>query len=319
MTETMTNTPGLTEERVLTVSEEVGLNPERPAYEGHEVLPVTLILEGGGLRAQFTAGVLDFFMEQGVVVDHVIGVSAGALSGTYYKAGLPERTAFLNMKYCDDDRFFSMKSFRETGNVCGREFLFHDIIDTLHPFDKAWFSDSPIRLTAVSTNLETGEADYHNVQTLENDLDYLISSSSLPLLSKPVEVDGKLLLDGGTADSIPFAHAFEVDPTNKVIVVLTREAEYKKSKGKTLPVAERAYKEYPNYVECMKHRYYMYNKDHKAVLRLHEEGRIFAIMPEKPIGIKALERDRSKLLDLYAQGYEQAAKNWEALQEFLAK
>ncbi len=290
---------------------------KNPAYAGHPVLPVTLVLEGGSMRSMFTAGVLDFFMEHGIVCDQVIGVSAGALSGENYVAGLYGYTAFLNLKFCDDPRYFSMKSFRETGNICGREFMFHEVPNELYPFDKAWFDNSPMHLTAVSTNIVTGQADYHHVQNLEEDLAYLIASSSLPFLSQPVEVDDKLLLDGGTADSIPYAWSFEHFPTHKVIVVLTREAAYEKKLSKTLPITESMYSGYPKYTDLMYHRYFEYNKQHRAALRMHEEGRVFTLAPQKPITLRALEHDRTKLLDLYAQGYAQAAENWDELQAFL--
>lgn len=290
---------------------------EKPAYDGHPVQPVTLVLEGGGLRCQFTSGVLDFFMERGLVCEHIIGVSAGALSGMNYAAGLHGRTAFMNLKYCDDDRYFSMKSFRQTGNVCGREFIFHELMDNLLPFDKRWYTDSPMRLTAVSTNLITGEADYHHVRSFDADLDYLIASSSLPFLSQPVCVDGKILLDGGTVDSIPFEYALGLGSANKVVVVLTQDATYRKKPGKLLPITERKYRAYPYYVERLRQRWHEYNRTQRNVLRAHDEGRLFALLPDRPVTIKSLETDREKLLDLYAQGYEQAALHWDELRAFI--
>ena len=94
-----------------------------PAWRGHGTVPVNLVLEGGAMRGQFTAGVLDFFMDQKLFCERVIGVSAGALCGYNYVAGEDGRTCYLNTKYCDDWRYLSMKSFVRTGNACGREHL----------------------------------------------------------------------------------------------------------------------------------------------------------------------------------------------------
>ena len=85
-----------------------------PAYEGAQTVNVNLILEGGAMRGQFTAGVLDFFMDQNLWCEHVIGTSAGALNGYNYVAGELGRTCFLNTKYCDDPRYLSMKNFVRT-------------------------------------------------------------------------------------------------------------------------------------------------------------------------------------------------------------
>ena len=46
-----------------------------------------LVLEGGGMRGIYTAGVLDLFMDQGVTFDGVIGVSAGAIHGCSFLSG----------------------------------------------------------------------------------------------------------------------------------------------------------------------------------------------------------------------------------------
>ncbi len=287
-----------------------------PAYTGKPVLPVSLVLEGGGMRCQFTAGVLDFFMEQGLVCEQVIGVSAGALSGANYVAGLYERTSFLNMKYCTDERYFSMRSFARTGNVCGRDFMFREVMDELEPFDKTWFTNSPMKLIAVSSNLETAKPDYHEIRDLKVDEPYLVATSSLPMLSQIVNVHGKKLLDGGTTDSIPYAYSMSTG-YEKHVVVLTQHAEYEKRPSKLMPMARRIYSDYPEYVDVMENRYHVYNDVHREALRLHEEGKIFALVPKVPIALKVLERDPDALLRVYAEGYEVAAENWPALKAYL--
>ena len=159
------------------------------------------------MRGQFTAGVLDFFMDKKLFCERVIGVSAGALCGYNYVAGEDGRTCYLNTKYCTDWRYLSMQSFVRTGNACGREFAFDEIPISLEPFNYAAFDESPMRLVTVASNLVTGEADYHEFADSLADLPYLIASSSMPLVSRTVEVDGKLLLDGGTCDSVPLTYS----------------------------------------------------------------------------------------------------------------
>ena len=50
-----------------------------------------LVLEGGGMRGLFTAGVLDTLYGMGVRFDGIIGVSAGAAFGCYYQSHQPGR------------------------------------------------------------------------------------------------------------------------------------------------------------------------------------------------------------------------------------
>ena len=219
-----------------------------PAWEGATLAHANLVLEGGAMRGQFTAGVLDFFMDQKFFCEYVVGVSAGALCGGNYVAGAPGRSSLINVKYAADNRYLSMQSFVRTGNAYGREFAFHEIPDVLDPFDYEAFRRSPIRFEAVSTNLETGEADYHEMHDYHDDLPYLIASSSIPLVSQIVEANGKLLLDGGTSDSVPLLHSM-LTGASKHIVVLTQAAGYKKKPNKLMALMRQRYADYPYYLD----------------------------------------------------------------------
>lgn len=289
-----------------------------PAWTGHDILDVNLVLEGGAMRAQFTAGVLDFLMDHGVWCRNVLGTSAGALCGYNYVAGEIGRTCFLNTKYCADPRYFSMRNFALTGNAIGVELMFDKIPNEIDPFDYDGFDRSPMRLTAVSSDLELGEADYH---VLENghDTQYLLASSSLPLVSKIVEADGKKLLDGGPCDSVPLLHSMLMGTARKHIVVLTQDATYRKKPNKTMPLIRRVYADYPLFVDRMEHRHFEYNRCYRWIERLHDSGDVFMIRPPEPVTVGSMERDPEKLFALYEQGYAQAAAQWGDLQRYLEK
>ena len=288
------------------------------AWEGAPVTHANLVLEGGAMRGQFTAGVLDFFMDQKLFCERVIGVSAGALCGGNYVAGAAGRSSFINVKYCTDNRYLSMQSFVRTGNAYGRDFAFHEIPDVLDPFDKHAFNTSPMTLEVVSTNLETGEADYHEMRDYDADLDYLIASSSMPLVSKTIEADGKLLLDGGTADSVPLMHSL-LTGAKKHIIVLTQASDYVKKPNKLMALLRQRYADYPYYLDRLAYRHYEYNRLYRWIAREEAAGRVFVIRPQKPVTVASMEHNADKLLDLYEQGLACAAEAWPALQEYLAK
>ncbi|WP_415927955.1 patatin-like phospholipase family protein [Slackia piriformis] len=290
-----------------------------PAYEGSPVLDVNLILEGGAMRGQFTAGVLDYFMDNGLWCKNVVGTSAGALNGYNYIAGELGRTCYLNTKYCGDPRYLSMRNFALTGSAIRRDFMFDEIPNKLEPFNFDAFRNSPMRLTTVASNLETGEADYHVMKDAhdERDLLYLQASASMPLVSKIIEVDGKKLLDGGPCDSVPLLHCILDGVGDKHIVVLTQDATYIKSPNKTMPLVHRVYSDYPLFAERMEHRHFEYNRTYRWVRKLHNEGKVFMIQPPEPVTISNMEKDPEKLLALYEQGYAEAARQWSALQAYL--
>lgn len=292
-----------------------------PAYEGAPLIDADLVLEGGAMRGQFTAGVLDFFMDNGIWCKNVYGTSAGALNGYNYVAGELGRTCYLNTKYCTDSRYLSMRNFALTGSAIRRDFMFDAIPNVLDPFDFDAFRDSPMRLTTVASNLETGEADYHVMEEArsERELSYLQASASMPLVSKIIEVDGKKLLDGGPCDSVPLLRSMLAGDANKRIVVLTQDETYVKGPNKTMPLVRRVYADYPLFIERMEHRHFEYNRTYRWVKRLHEEGEVFAIRPPEPVTISSMERDPEKLFALYEQGYAEAARCHADLLEYLAR
>lgn len=291
----------------------------QPAWEGKTARNISLVLEGGAMRGQFTAGVLDFFMDHDLWCKHVIGTSAGALNGYNYVAGEAGRTCFLNMKYCADPRYLSMANFVRTGNALGKEFVFSEIPETLEPFNFDAFATSPLALTTVASNVETGEADYHTARDMRNliDVEYLRASASMPLVSRIVEVDGKKLLDGGPCDSVALLYAMMHTNAEKHIVVLTQDETYVKGPNKTMPLAKRLYADFPYFVERLEYRHVEYNRLYRWLAQLHNEGKIFVLRPQRPVTISNMEKDPEKLFELYQEGLEVAAAQWEALTAYL--
>lgn len=290
----------------------------RPAWKGAEIADVDLILEGGAMRAQFTAGVLDVFMDRGLFCGRTIGVSAGALCGYNYVAGAKGRSCYLNVKYCDDWRYLSLKSFVRTGNAYGREFAFERIPNELEPFDARAFDESPLKLVAVSSNLATGEADYHELASAREGTPYLIASSSMPLVSQIVEIDGKLLLDGGACDSVPYLFSLLTAPRErKRIVVLTQADGYVKSPNRLMPLLHQRYAEFPYYLERLQSRHFHYNRTYRALMRSRDEGKLFVIRPPEPVEVASMEKDPGKLMDLYEQGCAEAVRLRDDLQRYL--
>lgn len=275
-----------------------------------------MVLEGGGMRGVYTAGVLDFFMDQDFYPDGVIGVSAGACHATSYVSKQRGRNFRVNTKYLDKKEYLSLTSLLKTGSLFGMEFMFHRIPEELDPYDYDTFNASKMEFIAVSTNMETGKGEYHIIKDAKNDIDYIQASSSLPLLSRGVERDGLKLMDGGVGDSIPVNYMIE-HGYNKNIVVLTQCADYRKGKNNLLPIIKYNYKHYPKFVEALADRHIRYNKTLDDLARLEKEGRVFIIRPTKPVTISRVEKNKEKLQALYDEGYADAKAKYDAMMAFL--
>lgn len=295
---------------------------DHPVWMDHPIQPFQLVLQGGGLRGMFTAGVLDFFLDHALLAESVVGVSMGTICGYSYVSGAPGRTVKMCLQYRDDPRFMSLLNLLLTGNYVGNRFIFDTIPNRIEHIPESWFTDSPMALTTVATNVDTGEVDYAVLRKgggLERQTRYVVGSASLPYVSRMVKVDGKRLLDGGVVESIPYAVGLDAY-RGREVVVLTRERSYvrePKHERASRRIARARYHRTPELLDRLETRVPEYNRELREVERLHDSGDIFAIWPDAPIESKTYEKDKDKLLATYEQGLRCAAEQWDDLLAFL--
>ena len=267
------------------------------------------------MRGMFTAGVIDVMMENGVTFDGAIGVSAGAVFGCNYKSHQPGRVIRYNMKYCRDKRYASLHSLLTTGNLYGEQLCYHDIPDSLDPFDYQTYAASPMEFYVVCTDVNTGEAVYHNCASWEGDnVLWMRASASMPLVSKIVEVGGYALLDGGIADSIPIRQAEKLG-YNRNVIILTQPKGYVKRKNHAMPLIRRGMRKYPKLVNAMEHRHEVYNQTIEYIAKREKEGDVYVIRPAEALSVGKVEKDPEKLRKCYESG--RSACRIEEIKDFL--
>ena len=275
-----------------------------------------LVLEGGGFRGMYTCGVIDVFMENGICFDEVVGVSAGAAFGCNIKSKQIGRALRYNKRFCQDSRYSGLKSFIKTGDLYNKEFAYGIVPTILDPFDTKTFRENPLKFTVVCTDIHTGNPVYHEIQNGDaTDIEWIRASASIPIVSKPVKLDGYELLDGGVSDSIPVNWMLE--RSTKTVVVLTRDKSYRKEPMKYIKLLKRAFKEYPNLTKALENRYIVYNKTLDQIEQLEREGRIFVIRPSKPIACAMIEKDPDHLQEIYDIGRRDALHYLEDLKKYL--
>lgn len=276
-----------------------------------------LLLEGGAMRGLYTAGILDVFMEKGIKIDGIIGVSAGALFGMNYKSKQIGRVLRYNKKYAKSKQYMGFYSLISTGDIMNREFCFNKIVNELDPVDFDTFKRTEVEFYAVVTNMETGKPEYIKIDDLKDkvQLEYLRASGSMPYVSKPVIIKGKKYLDGGISDSIPIEKIMNMG-FDKIIVILTRPIEYRKKKGNE-KIPQIYYRKYPKLVETINNRYKMYNEEVEKVIQLEKEKKIFVIRPSRTVGIKRIERDIDKIQEMYDLGKSDIQEKMDGLLDYL--
>lgn len=275
-----------------------------------------LVVEGGGMRGIYTAGVLDFFMEKNIYFDDCYGVSAGACHLSSYLSKQIGRSLKVTLDYIKDKRYCSINSLIKTGDMFGVEMLYNRIPNELVLYDYETFNKFKGNFYSVVTNCKTGKAEYMKIQDMKEDIVTVRASSSLPLLSRIVEINGEEYLDGGISDSIPVKKSIE-DGHRKNVVILTRDKTYRKSKASFLNIFKIKYKKYPNLIKAIEDRYKMYNDTIDFIEEKRKSGEVFVIQPKEPVNISRVEKDKTKLKALYDEGYNDAKECYEDLIKFI--
>lgn len=280
---------------------------------------IGIVLEGGGMRGIYTAGVLDFFINKNIYFPYVIGVSAGACHALNYLSGQKGRDKDIALKFLGDKRYLSFRNLIRTGEIFGFDFIFGELSEKLLPFDYETFENSKQEFAVGVTNCVTGQCEYfYKSQTSTDEILKVVrASSSLPFISKEVIINGKAYMDGGISSSIPLKKAID-DGYEYNIVVLTRNKGYRKKPSKlTRRLSKLKYKNFKGLSKAICERYKKYNSELEFVENMEKEGKVFVIRPQKHINVSRVEKDKNKIFELYKQGYIETAQVYKDLKKWI--
>ena len=258
-----------------------------------------LVLEGGGLRGYYTAGVLDVFLEEGIEFPYIIGVSAGVGMGCSYVSRQKGRNLEILTKYRSDPRYLSFRSYLKTGNMFGLDFIYGTIPDELVPFDHETFNRSSGRFVTVCTDCESGNPVYYDKEG-EDILTVMKASAAIPFISRMVPYKGRKLLDGAITDAIPLAKAIS-EGYKKNVVILTNPAGFRKHE-ETQPPIKLMYGKYPGLADALRSRVAAYNTCMDLVESEEKAGNALVLRPSMDLGVTRMEKSVEKLKALYELG-----------------
>ena len=273
-----------------------------------------LVLEGGGMRGVFTSGVLDAFMKHGLYFDYTVAVSAGACNGMSYISRQPRRARISNIDYLARYDYIGFRHLVTQGCIFDQKLLYDKFPNRMLPFDFDEFFKYSSNFEMVTTNCLTGRPLYlSETSDKQRVLDIVRASSSLPFVSKIVNIDGVPMLDGGIVDNITVGRAMETGH-RKNVVILTRNKGWRDdSKDRKVPCF--IYKNYPRLRLVLSKRHEIYNSQIQMIDELEEAGEIVCIRPLRPIEVSRMEKDTAKLERLYEEGFQLGEEFCEKLEK----
>jgi len=273
-----------------------------------------LVLEGGGARGIYTAGVLDAFLERGLAFDYVIGVSAGSCNGVSFLGKNKGRYHDIVINYFNDKRYMSAGNFFRYGEYINSEWVYGELTYQLCPLDQDEFERSGAVFCCPAVNAKTGKTEYFYPKSFRDGCAEVQASCSMPVFTGGAVIGNQLYFDGGLVDSIPLARALD-DGCRRAVVILTQDKSYIKQPVKFN--AEKLFRKYPMVGKCLAERHLRYREQQEFAAEMQKQGVAYIIQPQTPLHCSSLERSTAKLEAIYRLGYRQGLEEAEKVRAFL--
>ncbi len=282
-----------------------------------ELRNCSMVLEGGAVKGVFTAGALDYLMEQEFYPKYVVGVSAGACNAVDYVSRQIGRTRDCFITTKKEERYLKMSNFFHGKPIYDMDMVFDLFPKEYHPFDFDTFYASEMECEMVVTNCVTGKAEYLTAPEAPDDFMKICrASSSMPLVSPIVVYNRRAYMDGGIADSVPIRRA-EKKGFDKHIVILTKNEGYRKTPNQAIiRMSRKKYARFPRFCDAIANRYLGYNETMEYLEKLEAEKKIFVLRPRMK-SISRMEQDRRKTMAFYQEGYDLMRERYGELLEYL--
>ncbi len=264
-----------------------------------------LVVEGGGMRSIFAAGVLHAFGEAGFdPFDLYIGVSAGACHLASHLAGQNNRNFDITLQYSLTSDFINIRRFLSGGHLMDLDWMWKQTIANYRLNLACLFSRLRTQnkeYIVVATSMETGNALY--LRPDENTLEhYLKVSSSIPIFYRNIlEVEGEKATDGGIADAIPVREANRRGAT-EITVIRSRPTDYVKKQSPFTFILSIYFRKYPQLVEKFRKRARNYMASVDFIHHPPEGVRITELAPPNGTGIGRTTQNETVLRATYQIG-----------------
>lgn len=280
----------------------------------HRMEKTALILEGGGMRATYSAGILAVLIEKGLWFPYITGISAGTtLLVNYVLRDVPRlRASFIDA--AKDPNFAGMKHFIKGHGFFNAHYMYEEMIydDGALAVDWQAWEKSDVEICIGAYNQDKGTMKYWHRDEVKSlrDLGRICrASSSLPILMPPTYIDGEGYVDGGVVDSFGIEEA-KRDGYEKFVIIPTHTRGFRREPAKENLVYKKILRHHPKVYEAMMARSLHYNASMAEIERLESTGQALVLYPEE-MPLTRTERDEAALIAGYNAGKLQAEKSFD--------
>ena len=280
---------------------------------------IGLVVEGGGMKCAYNAGILDVFLDHQITFDYCIGVSGGAGNVASFVAGQRGRNIRFFTEHIHSPQYFGVKSLLKTGNLFGLQYIYGDLTNSTgkDPLDFPAIMKNPAEYEVVATNAVTGEAEYFGKEDMKQD-DYrpIMASSAIPAACRPVVINGVPYYDGGISDAIPVRRALEKG-CDRIVLILSKQRDYVRKPQGMRFLYSTLCRKYPKIIEDIDRRHITYRENLQEVFDLEKEGKAFVFAPSEHVKVGTYSMDEKTERILYDLGVKDFSDQEEALKRFI--
>lgn len=267
-------------------------------------MKIGLIDVGGGMRGTYAIGILEFCLENNIKFDCCIGVSAGSLNLINFLAGQKERNYRYYFNYAFRKEYTGIECLLKTKSYLNLKYIYETLANSNgeDPIDYEALMKNPADFFVVAEECESGKTKYFTKADIKQDNYRVLSAScNIPIINRPVEIDGVRYYDGGFADPVPIQKAID-EGCDKIVLILTRPIDIPRNSKRDKIFAKLLKHKYPKAAEGLANRAENYNQSVELAKKLQEQGTVLILSPSNVYGLDTLTRNKESMLKLYEDG-----------------
>jgi predicted patatin/cPLA2 family phospholipase len=285
---------------------------------------VALIFEGGGMRAAYTAAVVQTLLAENLNFSWVAGISAGSSNLANYVSRDPKRAKESFVEFAADPNFGNLGTLLRGKGLFHAEYIYEHTSgpDQALPFDFETFTANPAQVRIGAFECDTGQMVYwgkDDLTTMPGLMKRVRASSTMPMIMPKVPLNDHVYVDGALGPSGGIAlDAAKADGFSKFFVVLTQERGYRKSPTAAPALYRTYFRRYPAAAAALDVRHLNYNRTREELFELEHAGQAYLFVPER-MTVSNSTKDVPALQAAFDTGLAQSRREIPRWHEFLGR
>lgn len=276
---------------------------------------VGLVVEGGGTKIAYSAGVLKCFLEHGIYLPYAVGISSGSEVLLSYVSRQIRRLEVTGIDSASQAGAVGIVPLFREGSIFGIEATC-DYIEKKAPLDFMAFFGSETALDIGVYDLDKHKIEYFGKEYVDQSMTLVKASCALLLLAKPYKFQGKKYFDAGLIDMISIDQSIRAG-CDKHIIISTKERGYRRKAAPAWQqwLAKAVYKD-QQIEDDLRLRHVRYQEQWDKIDALEREGKALVLRPSKDLGVTRYTTDPDKLRPWFQLGYDETLERLDEIRKF---